>query len=60
MLRSGGAVDPSGSSAHPLGGVCVVGELAATGLAGGAVLRRGGWFDSGLIDSSEESEESLH
>ncbi|MGB0530283.1 MAG: RimK/LysX family protein [Synechococcus sp.] len=31
------------------------GELAATGVAGGAVLRRSGWFDAGLIDSSAES-----
>ena len=54
MLRSGGAVDLSGSSVHPLGGVCVVGELASTGLAGGAVLRRSGWFDAGLIHSSAE------
>ena len=38
-----------------LGGVCAVGELAATGVTGGAVLRRGGWFDPGLIDSSAES-----
>jgi len=38
-----------------LGGVCAVGELAATGVAGGAVLRRSGWFDAGLIHSSAES-----
>ena len=42
MLRSGEAVDLSGRSAHPFGGVCVVGELAATGVAGGAVPRLGG------------------
>ena len=29
--------------------------LAATGVAGGAVLRRSGWFDPGLIHSSAES-----
>ena len=28
---------------------------AATGVAGGAVLRRSGWFDAGLIHSSAES-----
>ena len=55
MLRSGEAIDLSGRSAHPFGGVCAVGELAATGLAGGAVLRRSGWFDAGLIHSSAES-----
>ena len=32
-----------------------VGELASTGLAGGAVLRRSRWFDPGLIHSSAES-----
>ena len=32
-----------------------VGELAATGVACGVVLRRGGWFDPGLIHSSAES-----
>ena len=49
MLCLGEAVDLSGRSAHPLGGVCVAGELAATGVAGCPVLRRGGWFDPGLI-----------
>jgi len=38
-----------------LGGVCAVGELAATGVAGGPVLRRGGWFDPALIHPSAES-----
>ena len=36
-------------------GVCAVGELAAAGVAGGAVLRRSGWLDAGLIHSSAES-----
>ena len=36
-------------------GVCFVGELAATGVAGGAVLRRSEWFDPGLVHSSAES-----
>ncbi|MDC2984873.1 hypothetical protein OAZ80_00945 [bacterium] len=31
------------------------GGLAATGVEGGAVLRRSGWFDPGLIHSSAES-----
>ena len=35
--------------------LCVVCELAATGVAGRAVLRRSGWFDAGLIHSSAES-----
>ena len=47
------------SDAQTLGlresGVCAVGELAATDVAGGAVLRRSGWFDVGLIHSSAES-----
>ena len=47
------------SDAQTLGlresGVCAVGELAATGLAGGDVLRRSGWLDAGLIHSSAES-----
>ncbi len=54
MIRSGEVVDLvdlSGRSAHPFGGVCVVGELASTGVAGGAVLLRSGWFDPGLIHS---------
>ena len=58
MIRSGEVVDLfdlSGRSAHPFGGVCVVGELASTGVAGGAVLLRSGWFDPGLIHSSAES-----
>ena len=55
MLCSREAIDLSGRSAYPLGGVCVAGELAATGPAGGAVLRRSGWFDPGLIHSSAES-----
>ena len=38
-----------------VGRVCAVGELAATGWTGGAVLSRGGWFDTGLIHSSAES-----
>ena len=38
-----------------VGGVCAVGVLAATGMAGGAVLCRSGWFDPGLIQSSAES-----
>ena len=36
-------------------GFCAGGELAATGVANGAVLRRRGWFDPGLIHSSAES-----
>ena len=55
MDLSGEVVFPSGRSAHPFGGVCAVGELAATGVAGCPVLRRDGWFDPGLIDSSAES-----
>ena len=55
MLCSGEAIDLSGRSAYPFGGFCVAGELAATGVAGGAVLRRSGWFDPGLIHSSAES-----
>ena len=51
MDLSGEVVFPSGRSAHPFGGVCVVGELAATGLAGGAVLRRSGWFAPDLISA---------
>ena len=42
MHLPGEAVDLTGRSAHPFGGVCAVGELAATGVAGGAVLRRVG------------------
>ncbi|WP_415410293.1 hypothetical protein ACLM45_01775 [Synechococcus sp. A10-1-5-9] len=57
MLRSGEAVDLAGGSAHPLGCVSVVGELVSTGLAGGSLLHRGGWFDPGL---SHASAESLH
>ena len=38
-----------------VGGVSAVGELVATGLEGGADLRRGGWFDPRLIHSSAES-----
>ena len=34
---------------------CVAGELAAIGLASGAVLRWSGWFEPGLIHSSAES-----
>ena len=30
-------------------------ELASTGVVGGAVLRRGGWFDPGLIHFSAET-----
>ena len=37
-----------------LGGVCTVGELAATCVLSSAVLHRGGWFDPGLIDCSAE------
>ena len=33
-------------------GVCAARELPATSLAGGGFLRRGGWFDPGLIHSS--------
>ena len=54
MLRSGEAVELSERSA-PFGGVCVLGELAATGVASGAVLHRSGWFTPGLIRSSAES-----
>ena len=48
MFRSGEAADLSERLAHLFGGVCVVGELASTGVAGSTVLRRGGWFDPGL------------
>ena len=37
------------------GGVASSGELAATGVACGAVLRLGGWFAPGLIHPSAES-----
>ena len=55
MLRSGEAIDLSGSSARLFAGVCSIGELAATGVTGGAALRRSGLFDPGLIHSSAES-----
>ena len=35
-------------------GICVLGQLAATRVAGGPVLLRGVWFDSVLIHSSAE------
>ena len=38
-----------------VGRFCAVGELAEIGRTGGAVLRRVGWFDTGLIHSSAES-----
>ena len=39
----------------PESGVCAVGELAATSVAGGAVQCRSGWFDAGLTHPSAES-----
>ena len=53
MEPDGTAGDVRGPS--PVADRCAVGELAVTGMAGGAALRQGGWFDPDLIHSSAES-----